>query len=283
MKAAYQGETGAFSETALQALYPDAERVPCLSFENVFEAVETGRVDRGIIPIENSLHGSVHQNYDLLREHRLRIDAEVQVRIRHCLLTNSGGKLAGIKRVFSHPQALGQCRSYLKMNLPEAEIIPAYDTAGAAKMVSESGSTEHAAVASSSAGLEYGLISLANGIESNHQNYTRFLSLGRSDDPGLGLHGHSVSEARKTSILYAQKENIPGGLFKSLAVFALRDIDLFKIESRPLVGSPGKYLFYLDFSGSPSDDFVRLALKHLEEVAAQVTILGSYPVGITIE
>ncbi len=293
MKAAYQGETGAFSEVALDALYPEADRVSLPTFEAVFEAVESGDVERAVIPIENSLHGSVHQNYDLLTEHNLVIVRELQLRIRHNLLAVEHASIARIRKVYSHPQALGQCRLFLKTHLPDAEIVPAYDTAGAAKMVAAAGSVEMAAIASARAGEEYGLTVLADGIESNHQNYTRFLSLsqppdGEADDafeePGPSPPNQpGASPTMKTSILYAQKENVPGGLFKSLAVFALRDIDLFKIESRPLVGSPGKYLFYLDLAGSASDESVRLALRNLAEIAARVTVLGTYPIGITID
>lgn len=300
MKVAYQGETGAFSEVAVDALYPEADRVPLPTFEAVFEAVENGDVDRGVIPIENSLHGSVHQNYDLLTEHNLVIERELHLRIRHALLSVSSAEISCIQKVYSHPQALGQCRLFLKTHLPDAEIVPAYDTAGAAKMVAAAGSPNTAAIASARAGDEYGLTVLADGIESNHQNFTRFLALRKppqddkhpQDDPvddTLQTVDRSSSRspcgnpAMKTSILYAQKENVPGGLFKSLAVFALRDIDLFKIESRPLVGSPGKYLFYLDLAGSADDESVTLALRNLAEIAARVTILGTYPVGITID
>ncbi|GIV62025.1 MAG: prephenate dehydratase [Rhodothermaceae bacterium] len=275
MKVAFQGEIGAFSEEAACVLFPGAEVVPCPAFEDVFAAVEAGRVARGVVPIENSLFGSVHVNYDLLRAHDVRIVAELNLRVRHNLMALPGVRPADIREVFSHPQALGQCRDYLRTHLPHAEAVPVYDTAGAAKRVAAEGRRDAAAIASRQAAAEYGLALLAEGIESNHQNYTRFLALARANEatlPGPGVPA-------KTSIVYAQRENVPGGLFKSLAVFALRDIDLFKIESRPLVGHPGQYLFYLDLAGSVAEEPVRRALEHLGEIAAEVKVLGSYPVG----
>lgn len=285
LKVGFQGEIGAYSEEALSALYPGAEKVPFPSFEAAFDAVTTGAVDRAVLPIENSLFGSVHQNYDLLLEHDLIILAEVQLRIRHQLMACKGTRMEDLRRVLSHPQALGQCRDFLRANLPSAAIVPAYDTAGAAKQIAEGGRTDEAAIASRAAAATYGLQILAEGIESNHANYTRFLALGRPDaEPGAGLAAAARNaESWRTTLVYAQRENVPGGLFKSLAVFALRDIDLLKIESRPLVGSPGKYVFYLDLAGHRDDDAVGHALRHLDEVAARVKVLGSYPTGPTVD
>ncbi len=276
-RVAFQGEIGAYSEEAALGLYPDAEVVPCPSFEEVFRAVEHGDVEAGVVPIENSLHGSVHANYDLLRDHRLVITAEIQLRIRHHVLAKHGVALAAIRRIHSHPQAIGQCRNYLRNSLPDAEIVPSYDTAGAAKRVAEGSESSEAAIASKSAAEEYGLNILAAGIESNPNNYTRFLALESAAREDASL------ERPKTSILYVPHRNIPGVLFKSLAVFALRDIDLFKIESRPLVGSPGEYIFYLDLAGSIADETVRNAVGHLEEIAGFVKVLGSYSSGTLTE
>lgn len=273
MKVAFQGEIGAYSEEAVLALFPDAEVVPSVSFERVFEQVENRHVAYGVIPIENSLFGSVHVNYDLLRQHDLRISGEWYLRIQHHLLVREGVRLEDIEAVYSHPQALGQCQDYLKAHLGHAEVIPAYDTAGAAKMVAEESGHRYAAIASHRASLEYGLAVLASGIESNHQNYTRFLALQRPDNAGSS---ETASQPMKTSIVYSVQENVPGALFKSLAVFALRDLDLFKIESRPLIGSPGSYVFYLDLEGDIAQEPVKKALGHLEEIAADVKVLGSY-------
>lgn len=288
LKVGFQGEIGAYSEEALSALYPGAEKVPFASFEAAFNAVTNGNVDRAVLPIENSLFGSVHQNYDLLLEHDLVILAEVQLRIRHQLMARPGTRMEGLRRVMSHPQALGQCRDFLRANLPETDVVPAYDTAGAAKQVAEGGRNDEAAIASRAAATTYGLEILAEGIESNHANYTRFLALGRPDaDARAGLAAAAgagqAAGSWRTTLVYAQRENVPGGLFKSLAVFALRDIDLLKIESRPLVGSPGKYVFYLDLAGHRDDEHVGHALRHLDEVAARVKVLGSYPSGPTVD
>jgi len=281
MRIAFQGEIGAYSEEAVLALFPDAEPVPCASFDEVFLAVTTRDVAHGVIPIENSLFGSVHQNYDLLREYAVHINGEVHLRIRHNLLVREPGDLSGVKVIYSHPQALGQCRTFLRKETPQARLVPAYDTAGAARMIAESEEMGAAAVASSRAAREYGLHILAASIESNHSNYTRFLQI--SDGPVPSNMAPGESGPLKTSIVYAQHENMPGSLFKSLAVFALRDIDLLKIESRPLVGSPGKYLFYLDLGGAQNEERVRNALHHLNEVAASVKILGSYREGQRVE
>lgn len=277
---AFQGEIGAFSEEAVLALFADAEPVPTPSFEEVFDAVVDGAVDRAVVPIENSLFGSVHVNYDLLRTHDVRIIGELKLRIRHNLLVLPGARLQDIRRVHSHPQALGQCQTFLRQRLPHAEAIPAYDTAGAAKMIAAMGVRDAAAIAGERAAGQYGLECLASGIESNHQNYTRFLVLTRRGDAvPIAEAGGPV----KTSIVFSLRKNVPGALFKSLAVFALRDLDLFKVESRPLVGSPGQYLFYLDVEGAAESETVQRALDHLSEITASLKLLGSYPQGRVVE
>lgn len=278
---AFQGEVGAFSEEAVQALYPEARPVPYASFEAAFAAVAEEAVEGAVIPIENSLFGSVHVNYDLLRAHDLQIVGELQLRIRHHLMALPGTTLEQVRRVHSHPQALGQCQDFLRERLAQAEAVPAYDTAGAAKMVAAMQVHDAAAIASERAAAEYGLAVLARGIESNHQNYTRFLALAREarhPEPAGAPMG-----ACKTSLVYAMRENVPGALFKSLAVFALRDLDLYKIESRPLVGSPGSYLFYLDVEGAADDVPVQRALEHLGELTAYLKVLGSYPRGRIVD
>lgn len=279
LRAAYQGEIGAFSEVAAETLFPEAEPIARPSFEAVFDAVARGEVERGVIPIENSLFGSVHINYDLLREHDVRIVGEISIRIRHCLLGLKGVRFEDIRQVHSHPQALGQCREWLRANLPSAEAIPAYDTAGAARMLNAMQMQDSAAIASARAGAEYGLAILAEGIESNPNNFTRFLALSRSENASTG---QDPGASYKTTILYSLRENVPGALFKTLAVFALRDIDLIKIESRPLVGSPGNYLFYVDVAGHVENEPLARAIGHLEELSPTVTILGSYPAGKTV-
>ncbi len=276
MKVAFQGELGAYSEEAVLSLFPGAVVRPKISFDDVFGSVDEEAVDYGVIPIENTLFGSVHVNYDLLRRHDLQIVGEWYLRIQHHLLVNKGVSLDQITHVYSHPQALGQCQDFLKENLSGAEIVPAYDTAGAAKMVAEKQQPGFAAIASRRAGDIYGLDFLASGIESDHQNFTRFLVLQKKSSFDVDPADVAKPEEMRTSVMYAVKENVPGALFKSLAVFALRDLDLYKIESRPLVGSPGKYVFYIDLEGTIGEERVKRAVGHLGEIAADVKVLGSY-------
>ena len=268
IRVAFQGEPGAYSEAALLEYFHDqAEAIGLSRFEDVFEAVEKGDCRYGFIPIENSLAGSIHRNYDLLREHNLHIIGETTLRIRHCLIAVPGARLDQIRLVNSHPQALDQCRGYLG-RLKNVTIEPVYDTAGAVKQLSETRNPAAAAVASRRAAELYGMQILEEGIEDDAANYTRFLILStHAIDPGADA---------KTSIVVSLV-NQPGSLFKALSVFALRDIDLTKLESRPLVGQPGEYLFYIDFAGSTADQKVIKALNHLEEYAVLLRVLGSYP------
>ncbi|MDE2732212.1 MAG: prephenate dehydratase [Bacteroidota bacterium] len=277
MRIAFQGEIGAFSEEAARVMYPAGDRVPMPSMEAVFEAVEQGNTERGVIPIDNSLFGSVHINYDLLRSHQVSIVGELRLRIRHCLMAMPGATLEGITRVQSHPQALGQCREYLKFHLSHAETVPAYDTAGAAKLVAAKGDPHRAAIAPERAADEYGLEVLAANIESHSQNYTRFLALAQQESARQIVF--EEGRPARTSIVFAPRANVPGALFKCLAVFFLRDLDLLKVESRPLVGQPGKYIFYLDVDGGVRDPVVQQALRHLSEISAELRVLGSYNQG----
>jgi prephenate dehydratase len=267
MIVAFQGEPGAYSQEAIAGFYGPVETLPCESFEAVFEAVTSGRSDSALIPIENSLAGSIHQNYDLLLRHELSIVGEYFLRVRHCLIALPGVKKTGLRHVISHPQALGQCDGYLR-HLKGVKPEAVYDTAGGVKMLKESGDRTCAAIASRHAAEIYGMNILEEGIEDNPENYTRFLAIATAPAAPAG-------EA-KTSIVFSL-QNRPGSLFKALSVFALRDIDLTKIESRPLVGKPWDYLFYVDFAGSVRDEVVRKALDHLGEYATTLRVLGSYP------
>jgi prephenate dehydratase len=266
MKVAFQGEPGAYSEQAVFDYFGNVETLPCESFDVVFDSVTAGNSDTALIPIENSLAGSIHQNYDLLLRHNLHIVGEYFLRVRHCLITNPGVKKEDIGKAISHPQALGQCAGYLRSHNIKAEQV--YDTAGSVKMLKESGAKDTAAIASKRAAEIYEMQILEEGIEDNAENYTRFLAVGRESVIPEG-------EA-KTSIVFTLK-NVPGSLFKAMSVFALRDIDLTKIESRPLQGKPWEYLFYIDFIGSASDEVSKRALDHLNEYALMLRVLGSYP------
>lgn len=266
MKIAFQGEAGAYSEQAVFNYFGQVQTQPCESFEAVFDAVVSKNCESALIPIENSLAGSIHQNYDLLLRHNLHIVGEYFLRVQHCLIAMPGVKKEDIKKAISHPQALGQCAAYLRSHGIKAEQV--YDTAGSVKMLKESGARDVAAIASRRAAELYGMQILEEGIEDNPENYTRFLAI---------QHEAKIPEGEaKTSIVFTLK-NQPGALFKALSVFALRDIDLTKIESRPLQGSPWEYLFYIDFIGATHEEISKRALDHLGEYAVILRVLGSYP------
>lgn len=264
---AFQGEPGAYSEAAVLAHFgPRARPLPCPSFEQAFAAVQSGQAALGMLPIENSLAGSIHRNYDLMLEHDLHIVGEHYLRVKHCLIGLPGAAIEQIKKVISHPQALAQCDHTLRALQVATE--PVYDTAGSVKLVKEGDDPTVAAIASSRAAQVYGMNILREGIEDNPANYTRFLALARQAAPPV--------ENAKTSIVFSLK-NKPGALFKALSVFALRDIDLSKIESRPLAGQPWEYLFYIDFLASADEPNGARALEHLGEMAASLRVLGVYP------
>ncbi len=276
---AYQGEPGAYSEQAAFACFgPDITPVGRASFDIVFDDVAAGRSDFGMVPVENSLAGSVHRNYDLLMRHNLTLIGEAIVRVSHNLITLPGVALGEITRGISHWQALAQCEKSLTTLLPQAARVEVYDTAGSAKMLSEERRRDTAAVASKRAATLYGLPILREAIEDDPSNYTRFVALARPGDLAESARAarDSVDTSHKTSIVFATR-NVPGSLFRAMACFAMRDLDLTKIESRPLQGSPWEYLFYLDFIGDQHDAPCARALAHLSEYATTLRVLGSYP------
>jgi prephenate dehydratase len=269
MKIAFQGEAGAYSEAAaLEHWGPETVTVPCPSFDDVFAAVESGACERGLAPIENSIGGSIHRNYDLLLQHSLHIVGEHYLRVHHCLIAWPGVEVDDLERVISHPQALAQCEHHLR-DLPGVQVEQVYDTAGGVKLVREQGDRTVGAIASRRAAEVYGLNVLIDGMEDDDANFTRFLAISREPVKAEGAD-------TKTSLVFSLR-NVPGSLFKALSVFALRDIDLTKIESRPLVGKLWEYLFYVDVVGATSDPSVAHALDHLSEYALMLRVLGSYP------
>ena len=267
MKVAFQGERGAYSESAVYQFFgASAEVKPCRDFKGVFESVAKQETLFGVVPVENSLEGSVNQTYDLFLKYDLKVCGEVIVKIEHCLIANQSTSLEAVKAVYSHPQALAQCRSFLEQL--GRELIPTYDTAGSVKMLKEKGLKDAAAVASERAAELYGMKILARDIADNKENYTRFFVLAKEDA--------AVSGKDKTSIIFGAA-HAPGSLYHALGEFAKRSINLTKIESRPTKQTPWEYNFYLDFEGHRSEVRCAEALKALEKYTAFIKILGSYP------
>ena len=237
MRIAYQGEPGAYSEAAALRFNPSADVLPRKSFEAVFVAVEEGAATHGILPIENTIGGTIHENYDLL-----------------------------LRRVYSHPQGLRQCERFLRTL--DVELVATYDTAGSAKMIQEGQLKGTGAIASERAAEMFKLSVLEAGVQDFAGNTTRFILVGRDNTP--------LGEANKTTVVFTVA-NIAGALFKALSVFALRDIDLTKLESRPIPERPFEYLFYIDLDASRDELPCERALMHLAEFAPSVRTLGSYP------
>lgn len=285
LRVSYQGVPGAYSEQASLLAYDGCTPAPFDQFENAFEAVEQFLVERAVLPIENSLGGSIHRNFDLLLKHRLHIVGEVYLKVNHCLMALPGTTMGDVKRVMSHPQALSQCDGYLTRMGVVKEAVD--DTAGAAKMIAAGQMRECAAVASSRAAELYGLEVLDSGIQDDQDNFTRFIALSR--EPIQPAAGPTCQY--KTSIVFSLGEGA-GELFKALSCFALRGIDLTKIESRPMrshpvtvttaeSGEPGEvlqfsYLFYVDLAASTADTNAQNALRHLQEMAPFMRVLGCY-------
>ncbi|MBI4321576.1 MAG: prephenate dehydratase [Chloroflexi bacterium] len=263
---AFQGERGAFSEDAVARLFGDAPVLPRRTLADVFEATWRGEAAFAVVPVENSQAGSINDTYDLLRKYELNICGEVYLRVSHCLMALAGETIECIAKVYSHPQALAQCEDYLARL--KVEIVPTYDTAGSAKMIREQGLRGCAAVASRRAAQFYGLEILAANIETNPQNYTRFLAISREKA--------ERAPQSKTSIIFAVP-NVPGALYACMGAFAKRQINLTKLESRPSRDRPWEYIFYADFEGHEDDQACVEALAELRAARSLIRVLGSYP------
>ncbi len=298
MKVAIQGERGAFSHEAAECMLPRCTVVPCARSAEVFDRVESGSVQAAVIPIENTLAGTVAEHADLLVTRNVFIQGEYLLRIVHNVIAAPGVRMASLRRVLSHPVALDQCRDFFR-KYPRIEPVPFYDTAGSVKHVTEKHLQDAAGIAGHQAARVYAGKILQAGIEDDKRNFTRFFLIrkgmgtkkGRSHvsqkqrevgDSSRASNAFEYGyqkliprEANKTSIAF-QVKNLPGALFKSLSVFALRDISLSKIESRPMRGRPWEYVFYVDFLRG-DDEPARNALRHLGEVAEFVKVLGIYP------
>jgi prephenate dehydratase len=265
MKIAIQGEAGSFSEEAARRMAPGNTIVCCARSTEVFDRVERGKAGAAVIPVENSLAGSVAEHLDLLFGRDVFAQAEFQLRIVHNLIAAPGVRLGNVRRVLSHPVALEQCRDFFRRH-PKIEAVPFYDTAGSVKHVVENKLQHAAGIAGRRAAKVYGAKILKAGIEDDKSNFTRFFLVRRQR--------RILRGANKTSVAFKTK-NVPGALFKALAVFALQDISLSKIESRPLRGRPWEYVFYVDFLRG-DEQASRNALRHLSEVVEMVKVLGVY-------
>jgi chorismate mutase/prephenate dehydratase len=264
---AFQGELGAYSEEAAVSFFGAGVQVkPYEKLEDVFRAVEHDDVQFGIAPIENSIEGSISKTYDLLLDSSLKVCGEIELRVSHCLIVNPGVTLDSIKKIYSHPQALGQCQGFIKhLN---CELIPTYDTAGSVKIIKEKGMPDGAAIASTRAAEIYNMEVITRGIEDNPNNFTRFFILAKEDAPPTGND--------KTSVVFSVRHK-PGALFGFLEELTAKKINLTKIESRPTRQKAWDYNFYLDFEGHREDKAPREALKNLEDYATFIKVLGSYP------
>ncbi|MGD2142672.1 MAG: prephenate dehydratase [Candidatus Bathyarchaeota archaeon] len=267
MKIAFQGERGAYSEEAIIKHWgTTVVPFPRQYLPDVFDSVEEGKADLGLVPVENSIEGSIVRTFDLLNERTLKAQGETVLRIEHCLIANPRVQQREIVKVYSHPQALGQSRKYLERK--GLEPVSAYDTAGSVRYIKEKELMDAAAIASARAAQVYGMQILDRGIETHKENFTRFLIIGR-DSP-------NPTSNDKTSLAFIV-EHEPGTLVKALNTLASRYVNLVKIESRPLVGAPWEYIFFIDFEGHVQDPDIPEALEELKEQTRYLKHLGSYP------
>jgi prephenate dehydratase len=284
MKVAIQGELGSFSHEAAEKMLPRCTVVPCARSLEVFDRVQRESVDGAVIPIENTLAGTVAEHADLMLTRDVFIQGEYLLRIVHNVISMPGVRLGALRRVLSHPVALDQCRDFFRSH-PKIEAVPFYDTAGSVKHVIAEQLQDSAGIAGKQAAREYSGKIVQAGVEDDKSNFTRFFLIRKLGRAGRRFTGKKQGSpdyhrliprgANKTSIVF-KVQNVPGALFKSLSVFALRDISLSKIESRPMRGRPWEYVFYVDFLRG-DDEPARNALRHLGEVAEFVKVLGVYP------
>jgi len=267
-KVAFQGERGAFSEIAAIKFFGSSiEPVLCKTFEEIFKKISCKEADYGLLPIENSQTGGINEAHDLLLQQELFAVGEVKLKVEHCLITKDEINFKLIKKVYSHPQALAQCEGFLSKNLPHCQIIPVYDTAGSVKMISNLKKNNVAAIASNWAAELYGLKIMRKGIQDNKHNYTRFLVLSSEISPD--------PKNNKTSIIFAVVSK-PGALYKCLKEFALRDLNLTRLESRPSKQKPWEYIFYTDFEKGLFEQSSREVLEELKKHTTFVKVIGTY-------
>ncbi|MDP9224659.1 MAG: prephenate dehydratase [Actinomycetota bacterium] len=262
---AYQGEAGAYSEEGALGLFAAADLRPCLTIRKVFEAVEVGRADYGLVPIDNSQAGSINETYDLFLKHGLHLVGETIVRVDHCLLALPGTALGDLTEVISHSQAIAQCEEFL--SALGASVRAEYDTAGSAKRIAEDKMTTTGAIASRRAADIYELEVLAEQIQTYSDNYTRFGVLSRDPAP--------VGEPDKSSLVFGA-DHVAGSLFRCIGSFAQRQLNLTKLESRPRAGRPWEYVFYVDVQASAWSSAMIEAMAEVSEHATFTRLLGTY-------
>jgi prephenate dehydratase len=270
VEVAFQGQRGAYSEMALRRYFQHTETVsrPQQSFRDVFQSVLDGTAAFGIVPIENSLSGSVHENYDLLLQYPdLRIVGETMIRIRHSLIGKPGSSIDEVKRVYSHPQALAQCAEFLSQ-YPRWQQVPFYDTAGSVEHIVTEGGAGDAAIANVDAADPYGAQVLREDIETNPQNYTRFFVLARQENA-------IVETPQKASVVFSTPDR-PGALSRCMQLLSERNVNLKKLESRPILGKPWHYMFYLDMELPADRKTFDAAMEDLDREAEGLRVLGLY-------
>jgi prephenate dehydratase len=275
IRAAFQGERGAYSETAVRTFFSDPQPVPCRHFADVFHLVQNKSVDCGVLPFENALTGSIHENFDLLLQFpEITILGEIKIRIEHSLIGLADAQLSDIRQVLSHPQGLLQCEAFLD-SYRDWERIPHYDTAGSVADIVKSKDVTQGAIANSLAAEIYGARVLVEGIETNRENYTRFFVIGRSEEPMPEWTKPLRTAADKGSIVFSTRDK-PGALLEAMQVLAARQLNLQKIESRPIHGKPWTYMFYLDFDLPADRELLPEALEELALHSENVRVLGVY-------
>ena len=266
-KVGFQGESGSYSEASARIQYPDPNYsfIPFRSFRELFDGVENSVVDLAVVPIENSTEGSVNETYDLLVEKPLYAIGEIYQKIHHCLIIDKNSSPDEISVVYSHPQALAQCRKYIQKK--HLESIPMYDTAGSVKFIKETHNTSAAAIASKHAAQIYDMKVVEEDIEDNSNNFTRFLIISKSYD--------MKADDNKISVIFSIP-HAPGSLYSILQEFALRNINLTRIESRPTKNIPWEYYFFVDLEGNVNDDKISASLLSVKSATIFFKLLGSY-------
>ena len=272
-RVSFQGERGAYSEVASLSFFGKMkiETIPCSTFADTLKNTESDVSDYSILPIENSLEGSVGESNDLLLSTKLNAVGEIYHRIHHCLIGT--GSVRDIDTVYSHPQALGQCRQFIQEN--SLGTIPTYDTAGSVKIIKDLNKKNVACIASKNAAEIFDTPVIQEGIEDNVNNYTRFLIFSRENNEQLVQNG-SKAENSKTSIIFSVKHEA-GALYQIIKEFYQNKINLTKIESRPDKNTPWQYNFYVDFVGHQDDSLIKDVLQKLRNHSTFLKILGSYP------